>query len=151
VLEEVAKWDLNHNVITSFEEFLKSFQTNRQLLCFYFVVSEIITNFANRNLYSTNARRYDMIYQLTYELRTAEMDYSDFFSYLEQGLGGAALHVLRDAWWLSIDESDINILCESIRAHLGEKDVFFISQLPTGQINGWMPQTSWKWYQEHKG
>ena len=91
-----------------------------------------------------------MIYQLTYELRTAEKDYSDFFSYLEQGLGGAALHVLRDAWWLDIDESDINILCENIRTRLGENDVFFIAQLLIGQINGWMPQTSWKWYQEHK-
>lgn len=90
-----------------------------------------------------------MIYQLTYELRTAEMDYSDFFSYLEQGLGGVALHVLRDAWWLSIDTSDINQLCDNIRTRLGEKDVFFIAQVPSGQINGWMPHTSWKWYQEH--
>lgn len=91
-----------------------------------------------------------MIYQLTYELRTAEKDYSDFFSYLEQGLGGAALHVLRDAWWIALDVLDIDILCDDIRTRIGEKDVFFITQIPSGLINGWMPQTSWKWYQEHK-
>ncbi len=90
-----------------------------------------------------------MIYQLTYELRTADKDYSDFFSYLEQELGGTALHVLRDAWWIALDSDDINTLCNDIRTHLGENDVFFIAQVSPGRINGWMPQSSWKWYQEH--
>lgn len=91
-----------------------------------------------------------MIYQLTYELRTAEKDYSDFYSYLEKELGGSALHVLRDAWWIALNECDIESLCNDIRNRLGEKDVFFIALVPSGQINGWMAQTSWKWYQEHK-
>jgi hypothetical protein len=93
-----------------------------------------------------------MIYQLIYELRTAEKDYSDLFSYLENELGGGglALHVLRDAWWIALETTDIEALCDDIRKHLGDNDVFFVTQVPSGQINGWMSQTSWKWYQEHK-
>lgn len=91
-----------------------------------------------------------MIYQLTYELRTSDKDYSEFFAYLERGLGGQALHVLRDSWWLSIEATDIDKLCDNVRTRLGENDVFFITQVSAGQINGWMPQSSWKWYREYK-
>lgn len=92
-----------------------------------------------------------MIYQLTYELRTSDKDYSDFFTFLEQGLGGDALHVLRDAWWLAVDDEwDIKRLCEEIRPRLGDMDVFFVTEIPIKNINGWMHQTAWKWYKDHK-
>lgn len=95
-----------------------------------------------------------MIYQLTYELRHPDKDYTDFYSYLEKEIGDGALHVLRDAWWFTINQDDngeiIDHLCENIKQRLGDNDVFFISSVTPGQINGWLAQSSWNWYQTHK-
>jgi hypothetical protein len=90
-----------------------------------------------------------MIYQLTYELRTSDKDYTEFFAYIEQSIGDDAIHVLRDAWWISVKEKDLDSLCDDIRTRLGEKDVFFLTKIHSGETNGWMPQNTWKWYQKH--
>lgn len=93
-----------------------------------------------------------MVYQLTYELRTPDKDYSELYAFLEKGLGGEAIHVLRDCWWIFTTETSASKLCDEIRAHLGEKDLFFVSRLPDGgdYMNGWQPQSSWAWFQAHK-
>lgn len=90
-----------------------------------------------------------MIYQLTYELRDSEKDYTDFFTYLEKELGDDALHILRDAWWFSLDKADLDGMSDDIKKHMGDKDIFYLASITPGQINGWMPKSVWKWYNEH--
>lgn len=50
-----------------------------------------------------------MVYQLSYELKTPDKDYGPLYSYLENDLGTSAKHVLRDSWWIAVDqELDVN-------------------------------------------
>lgn len=93
-----------------------------------------------------------MVYQLTYELKSQDYDYSSFFSYLEKEIGESAIHVLRDSWWIYISNNEISVeeLCNNIRSHLGDKDIFYLSELQKESVNGWMPSSHWKWYNEHK-
>lgn len=85
-----------------------------------------------------------MIYQLSYELRTQEKDYSSFYSYLEN-LGQGALHILRDTWWIYFtEEISVDTLCDSIHEHMGENDIFVLT--PLGIVaNGWLATNAWNW------
>lgn len=92
-----------------------------------------------------------MVYQLSYELRNTEKDYTSFYNFLEREMGQSALHVLRDSWWIHIDSpAELKTLCDNVRAHMGEKDIFFLSELHKDQVNGWMPSSHWKWLNEHQ-
>ena len=92
----------------------------------------------------------DMIYQVSYELRTQNKDYTQLYSFLEKELGSSAIHVQRDTWWIDFSGKDINDVCDEIRNRIGESDIFYLSQLDTLHINGWMPSTTWNWLREHK-
>lgn len=91
-----------------------------------------------------------MVYQLIYELKTADFDYSKFYSFIERDLGKSAIRVFRDAWWFESDEKDLDLFCNKIREQLGELDVFYVSLIPDGDIDGWLAQTSWNWYKEKR-
>lgn len=92
-----------------------------------------------------------MVYQLTYELKSPERDYSSLYNFLEKEAGNSSIHVLRDSWWIySEKEETVENLCDRIRPHLGDKDIFYLSELRKDAINGWMPSSHWKWYNEHK-
>lgn len=92
-----------------------------------------------------------MIYQLTYELKSPERDYSSFYTFLEKEVGDSAIHVLRDSWWIYLgQEKPVEELCDTIRPLLGEKDIFYLSILHKDSVNGWMPSSHWKWFNEHK-
>ena len=85
-----------------------------------------------------------MIYQLSYELKTPEMDYTSLYDYLEKELEGK--HVLRDTWLIKYEgEKNMHELCERIREQLGNNDVFFLSKIISGGIDGWMATSNWKW------
>lgn len=92
-----------------------------------------------------------MVYQLTYELKSQERDYSSFYAFLEKEVGDSSIHVLRDSWWIYTAQAiPLDTLCDSIRSHLGEKDIFYLSEFRKEALNGWMPSSHWKWYNEHK-
>lgn len=91
-----------------------------------------------------------MVYQLVYELKTPDFDYSEFYSFMEKDLGKGAIHVFRDAWWFESDEEDIEAICTKIRGRIGELDVFYVSMIPNGKIDGWLAQISWQWYKERR-
>lgn len=93
-----------------------------------------------------------MIYSLSYELKSQEKDYTELFTYLEHGLGkGEGIHVLRDSWWIASEEEiDVDQECDEIRKRMGEKDHFFFSRLTDKDINGWLPSSSWNYYNENK-
>lgn len=85
-----------------------------------------------------------MTYQLSYELKTPEMDYIPLYDYLEKELEGK--HVLRDTWWIRYKgEKNLDELCKKIRELMGENDVFFLSKIISGEIDGWMATSNWKW------
>lgn len=87
-----------------------------------------------------------MIYQLSYELRTLEKDYSGLYEFIEQFANGNAIHVLRDTWWIDFDNSvSTDEFCKNLRIHMGENDVFFFSEVTTEKLNGWMPSQHWDW------
>lgn len=90
-----------------------------------------------------------MIYQLSYELKTPEKDYTSLYTFLEKVLGG--IHVLRDTWWIKYEgEKSLDELCESIRKEMGENDVFFLSIITPDKINGWMASSNWAWLSKNK-
>lgn len=92
-----------------------------------------------------------MIYQLSYELKTPNKDYISLYNYLEKGLEGNAIHVLRDTWWIKYNgNKTVNELCEEIRKELGEKDIFFLSEIISDKIDGWMASSNWKWINDSK-
>lgn len=92
-----------------------------------------------------------MVYQLLYELKTPDMDYSPLFSYLEHDMGTSAKHVLRDCWWIAVDDAiNVDEACDKIRGFMGDKDNIYLCQLPNSDINGWMPSSIWKWFSENK-
>lgn len=92
-----------------------------------------------------------MIYNLNYELKTPDKDYTGLFNYLEHELGESRIHVLRDCWWIaSKEELDIDETCDKIHEFIGEKDHFHFSLLTNAQINGWLPSSNWEWYNENK-
>ncbi len=92
-----------------------------------------------------------MVYSLSYELKSTEMDYTPLFSFLEHGIGVGGIHVLRDSWWIfSKTEIDISKTCDDIRALMGEKDHFFFSKLSVNDINGWLPSTLWNSFRKHQ-
>ncbi len=90
-----------------------------------------------------------MILQLSYELKTAEKDYSELYSFLEKDIAQSSIHVLRDTWWLKYNGSkSISEICDMIKARMGENDVFFLSVLDKEDINGWLASSNWKWLNE---
>lgn len=94
-----------------------------------------------------------MVYQLTYELKTPDRDYSILYEFLEQGLGNGvhAKHVLRDCWWFSTSQVlNVDEVCENIRKRMGELDNLYMSRIPDSDINGWLPSSIWKWYEDNK-
>jgi hypothetical protein len=87
-----------------------------------------------------------MIYQLTYELITPDKDYTPLYHLLETEISNEAIHVLRDTWWLNVDDSvSVDSLCEAIREKMGETDTFVLTQLSDTNTNGWLSASSWKW------
>lgn len=91
-----------------------------------------------------------MIYQLSYELRTGGKSYTDFYTYLENGLGGSAIHILRDVWWIAVEGKTLDELLHSIKDFFGEDDIFFITAISAESTNGWMPKSVGTWLEEHK-
>lgn len=92
-----------------------------------------------------------MVYSLSYELKSVEMDYTPLFTFLEHGIGEGGIHVLRDSWWIySQTELNINETCDEIRKRMAEKDHFFFTKLSDKDINGWLPSSSWNWFADHK-
>lgn len=91
-----------------------------------------------------------MIYAVTYELRTKDKDYSPFYSFLEKQMGDSAMHVLRDSWWIySQEPMNVIEMRENIKQFLSEQDLFYISELSAGVLNGWMAVSVWDWYKEY--
>lgn len=91
-----------------------------------------------------------MVYSLSYELRSTEMDYTPLFIFLEHGIGNGGIHVLRDCWWIySQKELDINETCDEIRKRMSEKDHFFFNKLSRKEINGWLPSSTWSWFEKN--
>ena len=92
-----------------------------------------------------------MVYSLSYELKSTEMDYTPLFAFLEHGIGEGGIHVLRDSWWIfSRTELNISDTCDEIRKRLAEKDHFFFTKLSDNDINGWLPSSSWQWLRNSK-
>lgn len=91
-----------------------------------------------------------MVYQITYELRNPDRDYSDLYLYLEKELGRGGVNVLKNTWWLSFaEEVDLEQLVESIRSHIEQSDIFYVSRITANSYNGWMPTQYWNWVKEN--
>lgn len=92
-----------------------------------------------------------MIYQVTYELKDSEKDYSKLYALLEKGIGIEGVHVLRDSWWIASDvELNVDVECEKIHALLSLHDHVYMSKLANSNVNGWLPSSLWSWYRNHK-
>lgn len=86
---------------------------------------------------------------LTYELRNSDKSYSDFFIFLEKGLGVDSYHALRDSWWIDGNHLKMDEIRLKIKEYLHPGDIFFITKLDADSINGWMPSNAWDWLIDH--
>lgn len=92
-----------------------------------------------------------MIYQITYELKDSDKDYSALYALLEKGIGSEGVHVLRDSWWIASDrELNVDEECERIHMQLSEQDHVYMSKFADSHVNGWLPSSLWQWYRDHK-
>ncbi len=93
-----------------------------------------------------------MIFQVSYELRTPNKDYSELYFFLENaenGVKGNGIHVLRDVWWVEVPENyKVQTLFAEIKNRLGDNDIFFLSELHKQTTSGWMPSSHWNWFNE---
>lgn len=64
-----------------------------------------------------------MIYQLSYELKTPEKDYTSLYTFLEKVLGG--IHVLRDTWWIKYEGEKAWMNCVKASVKKWEKMTYF--------------------------
>lgn len=106
----------------------------------------------SKNVVSLHSRKKftNMIYSLSYELKSAEKDYTSLFNYLEHNIGLGGIHVMRDTWWIASDtELNINDICNEIRKLIAEKDHFFFTKLSDTGINGWLPSSSWEFFSDN--
>lgn len=92
-----------------------------------------------------------MIYQLTYDLRSSEKNYSELYDYLEKELAAKSIHVLPTAWWFFIEDRQdkdfkLDEVSDTIKALMDKNDVFYISAIHEGEINGYMGSPAWNWY-----
>ena len=91
-----------------------------------------------------------MILQITYELKDPDRNYSDLFSEIEAL--GAAIHFLKDSWWVemndSIDATEIENILNRLRLHMGENDLIHIIDITDKTTNGWLARTSWEWLKQ---
>lgn len=81
-----------------------------------------------------------MVYQIIYELKTPEKDYSSLYTYLEKEMGESGIHVLRDCWWVANPRhsDDMQEMCKELRTYLGSSDIFYVSSLDDTALNGWL-------------
>ena len=92
-----------------------------------------------------------MVYNLSYELKTPDKDYSELFTFLEHRLGKGGIHVLRDCWWIASDTPlNVDETSDEIRKLMGEKDIFHFGRLPETDVNGWLPSSHWDWLKQNK-
>lgn len=91
-----------------------------------------------------------MVYQLSYDLRSADKDYSDLFSFLEKGLGDGGINVLKDTWWIRFSsQPNLSAVVNDVKCYMDKTDIFCISKISDGDYNGWMPQKSWEWIKDY--
>lgn len=92
-----------------------------------------------------------MIYQISYDLKNPDKDYTSLYQYLSKEAGKDSIHVLRDLWWIYEPEiTPISEFCAALRSHMDEKDIFVVTEKNSGEgtIDGWLPSQVWKWYKE---
>lgn len=85
-----------------------------------------------------------MVIQLTYELKDAERDYSDLYSYIESL--GDTMHFLKDAWWIDLPEEKwSDSILRDIKKYLSPDDLFQVVKITDQYTNGWLATSAWEW------
>jgi len=89
-----------------------------------------------------------MTVQLTYELKDSDRDYSNLYTHIESL--GVAVHFLKDAWWIEIqdDSTKLSELVNDIKKHMGENDLFHLVDISNKQTDGWLAKSSWDWLKQ---
>ncbi len=88
-----------------------------------------------------------MLYNITYELKNNEKDYSSFFQTLKT-LSPNTNQCMKNSWFV-ITSSSKQVLYEQLKALLESSDLLLISQVSLSQLSGWLPSDSVNWLQEH--
>jgi hypothetical protein len=92
-----------------------------------------------------------MVYIVNYELRTSDKDYTSLYNFLEHEFGRESIHVFHDTWWVDLpDNQDVSQLTDQLKSHMGDKDIFYISKVSNGDIDGWLGRSTWDFYRSNK-
>jgi len=85
-----------------------------------------------------------MVFQISYELKNSDKNYSDLFTAIENL--GPSVHFLRDAWWVEPNESmTVDTIVDLLRNYMSEGDRIHIIDITNKRTNGWLARTSWDW------
>ena len=94
------------------------------------------------------------IYQISYELRTKDFDYSNLFDFLETNQKESeTIQVLDNVWWIYYRESGMELnkdnLLKKLTGFMGREDILFINDVPTSNYAGRLPKRNWDWLLKH--
>ena len=87
-----------------------------------------------------------MLYNIIYELKNAERDYSTFFSALKTF--STSNQCMKNSWFVKTNKNKQEIY-DNLKQHLDTSDLLLITQTSLTNLSGWLPIDSVNWLQEH--
>ena len=88
-----------------------------------------------------------MVFQITYELKDSDKNYSELFTAVENL--GSAIHFLRDSWWVEVETAmKAGDILSLLKPYMGENDLIHIVDITNKSTNGWLARTSWDWLKQ---
>lgn len=85
-----------------------------------------------------------MVYLIAYSINERLYDYSDLKEHIKSL--GRFQHPMDDVWFVSTVGLDKTKEIEVLRQYLhSNNDLIFMTQIPKGGMQGWMPNAFWQW------
>lgn len=84
-----------------------------------------------------------MLYNITYELKNSEKDYSQFLQTLKTS-GSSAVQCMKNSWFV-VSGKDRKELFELLKEQLESADLLLVCQVSLSDLTGWLPSDSVDW------
>lgn len=85
------------------------------------------------------------LYNVTYELKNSEQDYTDFFNALKGE--SSYIQCLKTSWFVK-SEKERTDLYNHLKSCLNDSDLLLVSETKLELLSGWLPRDSVTWLQQ---
>ena len=87
------------------------------------------------------------MYLIVVDLINTTHDYAHLYNAIKQF--GAWWHYLNNSWIVRTQQQ-LDLMVETLRAHIAQGDHFMIVDISNMPRNGWMPRDAWEWLRNHE-